>query len=89
LRPHIVWFGENVPMMNDAMKMVSTADIFLIVGTSLAVYPAAGLVNYLPQNIPIYVVDKKMPPLPKLSQFTAIEQSATEGMKEILKLLLG
>jgi NAD-dependent deacetylase len=88
LRPHIVWFGESVPMMNNAIKMISTAEIFLIIGTSLAVYPAAGLINYLPFNIPIYVVDKKMPPLPKLSKLTAIEQSATEGMKKVLKLLL-
>ena len=87
LRPHIVLFGENVPMMDAAMNMVSTADLFLIVGTSLAVYPAAGLVNYLPLGIPIYVVDKKLPPLPKLPNLTAVELPATEGMQLVLKTL--
>ncbi len=88
LRPHIVWFGEAVPMMQIAMNMVSTADIFLIVGTSLAVYPAASLVNYLPYNIPIYVVDKKLPSLPNLPKLTAIEQPATIGMQMLLEKIL-
>ena len=88
LRPHIVWFGEAVPMMDKAISIVSAADIFLIVGTSLLVYPAAGLVNYVPLNIPIYVVDKSLPVLPKLSYLIAIEQPATEGMKIIAEKLL-
>ena len=88
LRPHIVWFGEAVPMMQTAMNLVSAADIFLIVGTSLVVYPAASLVNYVPYNIPIYVVDKKLPALPKLPKLTAIEQPATVGMKALMKILL-
>ncbi|HUC83405.1 MAG TPA: Sir2 family NAD-dependent protein deacetylase [Flavisolibacter sp.] len=85
LRPHIVWFEEPVPMMEKAAEITSKADIFLIVGTSLAVYPAAGLVNYAPFDIPKFVVDKK---LPSISQrITAIEKPATEGMKELMPLL--
>ena len=85
LRPHIVWFEEPVPMMEKAAEITSKADIFLIVGTSLAVYPAAGLVNYAPFAIPKFVVDKK---LPSISQrITAIEKPATEGMTELIPLL--
>jgi NAD-dependent deacetylase len=87
LRPHIVWFGEDVPMMKAASNMASTADIFLIVGTSLAVYPAANLVNYIPFNTPIYVVDKKLPNLPALKNLTSIEKPATQGMIDLIKLL--
>jgi NAD-dependent deacetylase len=87
LRPHIVWFGEDVPMMQAASNMVSTADIFVIVGTSLAVYPAANLVNYVPYNTPIFIVDKKLPDLPKLKNLTAIEKLATQGMVDLMKLI--
>jgi NAD-dependent deacetylase len=87
LRPHIVWFGEDVPMMQAASNMVSTADIFVIVGTSLAVYPAANLVNYVPYNTPIFIVDKKLPDLPKLKNLTAIEKPATQGMVDLMKLI--
>ncbi|MEY2828323.1 MAG: hypothetical protein RIQ33_181, partial [Bacteroidota bacterium] len=62
-------------------------DIFLIVGTSLAVYPAANLVNYIPFNTPIYVVDKKLPNLPALKNLTSIEKPATQGMIDLIKLL--
>jgi NAD-dependent deacetylase len=87
LRPHIVWFGEDVPMMQAASSMASTADIFVIVGTSLAVYPAANLVNYIPFNTPIFVIDKKLPNLPLLKNLTAIEKPATQGMMDLMKLL--
>lgn len=87
LRPHIVWFEEPVPMMEKAARLVLYADIFLIVGTSLVVYPAAGLVNYAPPYLPKYIVDKKIPYLPGLPNLTAIEKPATEGMKEIMPLL--
>ena len=87
LRPHIVWFEEPVPLMEEAAKMVRTADIFLIVGTSLVVYPAAGLVNYVPPFVPKFVVDKKVPYLPGIPNITAIEKTATEGMKEVAPLL--
>lgn len=87
LRPHIVWFEEPVEMMEEAVRIARTAELFLIVGTSLVVYPAAGLVNYVPWEIPKFVVDKKIPSLNTLYNMTAIEKSAVEGMKEVERLL--
>ena len=87
LRPHIVWFEEPVPMIEPAAAIVRTADIFLIVGTSLVVYPAAGLVNYAPWPIPKYIVDKKIPYTSSLHNLHAIEKSAVEGMREVTQLL--
>ncbi len=87
LRPHIVWFEEPVPMMDDAIRIVRQADIFLIVGTSLVVYPAAGLVHYAPPGIPIYIVDKKIPYIQSGHRITAIEKGAGEGMEELATLL--
>lgn len=87
LRPHIVWFEEPVPLMETAAALVSDADIFLIIGTSLVVYPAASLVNYAAPFLPTYLVDKKIPYLPPLRRFTALEKPATEGMKELIPLL--
>jgi NAD-dependent deacetylase len=87
LRPHIVWFGEDVPMIQPAANLVSTADILIIIGTSLVVYPAANLVNYVAYNTPIYVVDKKLPSLPKLKNLTAIEMPATLGLQKLMDLL--
>ena len=62
LRPHVVWFGEDVPMMKNAIEISQTADILIIIGTSMKVYPAAGLIHYIPENTPIYFID----PNPKL-----------------------
>lgn len=87
LRPHIVWFEEPVPMMEQAGVLTRSADIFMIVGTSLAVYPAAGLVNYAPFDAPKFVVDKKIPYISFVQNITAIEKPATEGMKEVMPLL--
>ena len=87
LRPHIVWFEEAVPMMEEAARLTRQADIFLIVGTSLVVYPAAGLVNYAPWEIPKFIVDKKIPYTTNLYNSTAIEKPAGEGMAEVKKLL--
>ena len=61
LRPHIVWFGEAVPLIEPAMDIVASADIVVVVGTSLQVYPAAGLVGYAPSNVPIHVIDPNTP----------------------------
>ena len=58
-RPFIVWFGESVPMIEKAIEYVETADVFLIIGTSLNVYPAAGLLNYVPRDVPVYLIDPK------------------------------
>jgi NAD-dependent deacetylase len=87
LRPHIVWFEEPVPLMEEAAKQVKEAELFLIIGTSLVVYPAAGLVNYASPYLPKFVVDKKIPYLPGIPNVTAIEKPATEGMKEVVPLL--
>lgn len=80
LRPHIVWFEEPVPMMELAVPIVNRADLFVVVGTSLVVYPAAGLVNYTRQGIPLFVLDKKLPFLPDNGFLTCIEKPATEGI---------
>ena len=87
LRPHIVWFEEPVPMIEEATHITKTADLFLIVGTSLAVYPAAGLVNYVPWQIPKFIVDKRIPATNAIFNLTAIEKPAGEGMNELKKLL--
>lgn len=87
LRPHIVWFEEPVPAMEAAIQVAKGAELFLIVGTSLVVYPAAGLVNYVPWQIPKYIVDKKVPSGSLLYNLTAIEKPATEGMREFLELV--
>lgn len=87
LRPHIVWFEEAVPKMEDAALVTRQADLFLIVGTSLVVYPAAGLVNYAPLQIPKFIVDKKIPYTSSLHDLTTIEKPAGEGMEELKKIL--
>lgn len=80
LRPNIVWFGEMVPLLETAAQIAATADIFLIVGTSLVVYPAAGLVDYVPRHVPKYIVDPKAPDVIQ-PNVHFIKQKATEGMK--------
>ena len=87
LRPHIVWFEEPVPMIEDAVAITNTADIFVVVGTSLAVYPAAGLVHYAARHIPKFIIDKKIPYASALQDFTAIEKPASTGVQELSLLL--
>ena len=89
LRPHIVWFGEDVPMIEYAINMVKTADILVIIGTSLQVYPAAGLMNYVDQNIPIYYIDPKPATIYDLpNELKILPLSAVEGMKVLREELL-
>jgi NAD-dependent deacetylase len=88
LRPHIVWFEEPVPMIEQAVGVVRTADIFVVVGTSLAVYPAAGLVNYAPWPIAKFIVDKRIPSTSSLYNLTTIEKPATEGIKDLQEALM-
>lgn len=88
LRPHIVWFEEAVPMIEPAIALTGTADIFVVVGTSLAVYPAAGLINYTPADIPKFIIDKKIPYASAAHNIVAIEKPATEGMAELVRLLM-
>lgn len=88
LRPHIVWFEEPVPMIEEAIPVVRSADIFVVIGTSLVVYPAAGLVNYALPGTPKFIVDKKVPYTSSVQQLTAIEKPATEGILELKQLLM-
>jgi len=83
LRPFIVWFGEEVPAMNDAVPIVQRADILVVIGTSLNVYPAAGLVNYARKGNPIYVIDPERPSA-YIRNVTYIQEKAGKGV-EILK----
>ena len=87
LRPYIVWFEEDVPMIEVAARIVRQADIFVVIGTSLQVYPAAGLVNYAPYQIPKFIIDKKIPYTASLYNLTVIEKGAVEGMKELKEKL--
>ena len=87
LRPHIVWFEEPVPMIEYAVEIVKRAEIFVVIGTSLAVYPAAGLVNYAPWPIPKFIIDKKVPSTSVLYNLTVIEKPATAGVEELKKIL--
>lgn len=87
LRPSIVFFGESVPMISVAADYASKADIFVIIGTSLNVYPAAGLVQYAPKNCPIYLIDPEKVGAYAGSRVTHIQKGASEGMKELLRLL--
>ena len=87
LRPFIVWFGEEVPLLDKAIEEVKKANILIIIGTSLNVYPAAGLVYYAAPSIPIYVIDPKdVQPIDRKVIF--IKEKATSGMKLLQKLLL-
>jgi NAD-dependent deacetylase len=87
LRPHIVWFEEPVPMIEIAAEVASLADIFVVVGTSLVVYPAAGLVNYAAHGVPKFIVDKKIPYTSSIKNITTIELPATEGVKQLQEKL--
>ena len=86
LRPHIVWFEEPVPMIEAAAAITAGADIFAVIGTSLVVYPAAGLVNYVPRAVPKFIIDKNIP-YAGLYNITSIEKPATEGIVEFTALL--
>lgn len=86
-RPHIVWFEEPVPLIETAANIMSTANIFVLVGTSLQVYPAAGLIHYVPLDVPKYIIDRKIPPIDALPNMHLIEQPATEGVQTLLKQL--
>ncbi len=90
LRPHIVWFGEEVPAMEDAIPIVEAADVLVVIGTSLNVYPAAGLVNYAQRGTPIFVIDPERPQV-YLRNVDYIQEKAGKGveiLKEKLKELL-
>jgi len=78
LRPHIVWFGEAVPAIEEAMLIVQKADIFVVIGTSMNVYPAAGLINYVKKGVPIFLIDPK--PVEVFTDVTVISEKAGKGV---------
>ncbi|MBX0290056.1 NAD-dependent deacylase [Hymenobacter sp. HSC-4F20] len=83
LRPNIVWFGEAVPLMERAVEEAATADVFLVVGTSLQVYPAANLINYVPRTTPIYIIDPSRPPVTSRPNLHFITEPATTGLPRV------
>ena len=87
LRPHIVWFEEPVPMIEKAVALMDNCDYFVVVGTSLQVYPAASLLHYAPSHLPKYIIDKKIPDVRRSSTLTLIEKPATVGVEKLRKLL--
>ncbi|WP_426429916.1 SIR2 family NAD-dependent protein deacylase [Winogradskyella sp. HB-48] len=86
LRPHVVWFGEDVPMMDTAIKICYAADIIIIIGTSMQVYPAASLIHYVQPDTDIYYIDPR-PALVRHHHIKVIAKTATEGMKDIFEIL--
>jgi NAD-dependent deacetylase len=88
LRPHVVWFGEAVPMMETAVYAATDADILLVIGTSMVVYPAAGLINYAPRHIPKYIIDPAIPEGIHLPNLIKIPKKAGEGVPELVVELL-
>ena len=86
LRPFIVFFGEAVPNITVAAEEAKTADIFIIIGTSLNVYPAAGLIHYVRPGVPVYLIDPS--PISAGANVTQIQKGASEGMKELTKILV-
>jgi len=92
LRPHIVWFGEMVPMLEKAAKEVMTADIIMVIGSSMQVYPAAGLVDYAPDNIPVYYIDPKPTinyELGRSNNLIVMAEKATTGVRKVVDELMG
>ena len=87
LRPFIVWFGESVPMIEKAIGYCENADVFLIIGTSLNVYPAAGLLNYVPAHVPVYLIDPNDVPIASGRKVYVIQKGASDGMEELMHLL--
>jgi len=88
LRPHIVWFGEPVPMIEEAARIVSQADIFIVIGTSMVVYPAAGLIHYVSRNTPKYIIDPDATSISGMPNLTAIAKKAGEGVPDLVEELL-
>lgn len=85
IRPFIVWFGESVPKLDDAIILAQQADIFLIIGTSLNVYPAASLIHFVPKNTPIYLIDPKTVQTPSEYKVQQLQMGASEGMETLIR----
>ena len=88
LRPHIVWFGESVPMIETAMSIVSNADILIVIGTSMVVYPAASLINFVVDEIPKYYIDPNAFQVQGISNLNIIREKAGVGVPKLVKQLL-
>ena len=88
LRPNIVWFGEGVPEMEPAIELASQADFFIVVGTSMQVYPAAGLISYVPDNAGKFIIDPNKPEVPPAENLTFIEEKGTLGVKTVFEMLI-
>jgi NAD-dependent deacetylase len=88
LRAHVVWFGEAVPMIEKAALICSEAEIFILVGSSLAVYPAAGLINYVPRHVTKYIIDPNIPEVSQHSSIIKIQEKATVGVPLLISELL-
>mgnify|MGYP000241539714 CR=1 FL=1 len=86
LRPHIVWFGEAVPLIPKAIAICETADVLLIIGTSMQVYPAASLMHYVKPNTKIFYIDPN-PAINSNSQITVVAETATKGLSKVIDLL--
>ncbi|MCK4701157.1 MAG: NAD-dependent deacylase [Bacteroidales bacterium] len=87
LRPHIVWFGEAVPAIEDAARITGTADILVVIGTSLNVYPAAGLINYAPGNCEIYLIDPNDVHVPQELNVVFFKETAVNGVRKLINKL--
>lgn len=88
LRPHIVWFGEMVPEMENAIEIAAQADIFLVIGTSMQVYPAAGLLSYVPNDSKVFYIDPNLDPYEYRKPENALKMNATEGMEKLKEILI-
>jgi len=87
LRPDIVWFGEAVPAIEEAASVVATADIFAVIGTSLVVYPAAGLMDYVPGKVPVFLIDPNEVAIPTYRSVRFIREKAGKGISELQEIL--
>lgn len=88
LRPHIVWFGEDVPLISEAVEICLTADIFIVIGTSLQVYPAAGLMHTLPQHCTVYLIDPKADEISTYKKVTVLKEKAGIAIPALVKKLI-
>lgn len=87
LRPYIVWFGEDVPMFEEALKVAVTAEIFVVVGSTLEVYPAASIIEFIGDDIPKYLIDPIIPYTGNIQNLTKIEDVASKGVKQLIEIL--
>ncbi|MHB8207542.1 SIR2 family NAD-dependent protein deacylase [Mucilaginibacter sp.] len=88
LRAHVVWFGEDVPMIEEAARICAGAELFILSGTSLAVYPAAGLIHYVRTGVKKYIVDPNIPAVSRLTNVVEIQAKATDGIPELVEELM-